>query len=125
MPISRSVGTGGANLKKDVRYVQALLNYWRLENGRLRIKVDGLVGPVTVGAIRDFQQLRAGIVDGRVDPYGPSIKALEAAFESYARTMKTYGALIFVLTYDPGPEQPMFNTYAMITMLRSAFLPIG
>jgi peptidoglycan hydrolase-like protein with peptidoglycan-binding domain len=119
MPISKSVGKGGNNIKKDVRYVQALLNYWRQQNGRPEIKVDGLIGPKTIGAIEDFQRIKTGIVDGRVDPNGPSIKALEAAFESYTRQVKAYSVLALVLSYDPALEQPMLNDRTMRTMLQS------
>jgi hypothetical protein len=55
MPIERSVGQGGVNIKGDVIFVQLLLNDWRARNGMVRIEVDGLVGPETIGAIRSIQ----------------------------------------------------------------------
>jgi hypothetical protein len=119
MPISKAVGRGGSNIKKDVRYVQALLNFWRQDNGRVQIKVDGLVGPQTIGAIEDFQRAKTGIVDGRVDPNGPSIKALEAAIESYARQLKAYSVLALVLSWDPRLEYPVLNSSLMQSMLPS------
>ncbi|MFF7972490.1 peptidoglycan-binding protein [Streptomyces sp. NPDC007905] len=63
-----------------------MLNDWR---GRSEIspllKVDGLVGPKTIGAITLFQQSVTGIIDGRFDPHGPGVTALESLhFESLA-----------------------------------------
>jgi hypothetical protein len=77
--ITRSVGFGGVNLPGDTRTVQELLNDARADTGLPPIKVDGLVGPETIGAIRQFQQSRLGFADGRVDPGGPTLQALNAA----------------------------------------------
>jgi peptidoglycan hydrolase-like protein with peptidoglycan-binding domain len=79
MPIRQSVGSGGRNLRGDVYYVQFLLCDYRCRNFVHPIKVDGIVGPETIGAIRAAQQDFAGTVDGRVDPKGPMITALERA----------------------------------------------
>ena len=35
---------------------------------RLSIKEDGLIGPKTINAIREFQNSQLGFNDGRVDP---------------------------------------------------------
>lgn len=76
-----SVGQGGANNAADVRVVQALLV---LANRLVGIpatvlNVDAIVGPLTIGAIKDFQQNHVhGVVDGRVDPGGATLKALNA-----------------------------------------------
>jgi peptidoglycan hydrolase-like protein with peptidoglycan-binding domain len=119
MPISQSVGRGGGNVKKDVRFVQALLSFWRQENGRTVIAVDGLVGPITIAAIEDFQRAKTGIVDGRVDPRGPSLKALEDEFASYTRMLKALSVLSLVLSYDPELEAPALNDRELAAMLRS------
>src|SRR3569623_1279798 len=76
--ISASVGSGGANKSRDTRTVQALLNgIGPLEGGPPEmLAVDGIVGPKTLAAIRNFQTTLGGLVDGRVDPAGPTIKAL-------------------------------------------------
>jgi peptidoglycan hydrolase-like protein with peptidoglycan-binding domain len=79
MPIRQSVGSGGANLRGDVYYVQFLLCDYRCRNFIPPIKVDGIVGPETIGAIRAAQQDFAGTVDARIDPKGPTITALERA----------------------------------------------
>ncbi|WP_338663163.1 peptidoglycan-binding domain-containing protein [Pararoseomonas sp. SCSIO 73927] len=73
---SASVGQGGINRPADVRLVQWLLNAWLRPRGDTVLKLDGLIGPRTIGAIRAFQQTRSGAVDGRVDPGGPSMCAL-------------------------------------------------
>jgi hypothetical protein len=77
MPIRRSVGDGGANLRGDVKFVQFLLNDWRSRNGLSTIKIDGLVGPETIDAITVFQGKVTGLIDGRVDPNGPALCNLE------------------------------------------------
>ncbi|WP_412535231.1 peptidoglycan-binding domain-containing protein [Mesorhizobium sp. BAC0120] len=72
-----SVGEGGLNHSRDVKYVQFLLCDWRYCAGGVGIVVDGTAGPKTKAAIREFQTRHTGIVDGRVDPAGRSIKELE------------------------------------------------
>jgi peptidoglycan hydrolase-like protein with peptidoglycan-binding domain len=72
-----SVGEGGTNCRRDVKYVQFLLCDWRYCNEGIGIDVDGIVGPITKAAIKEFQTKHTGIVDGRVDPTGPAIQALE------------------------------------------------
>ncbi|MBG9447256.1 peptidoglycan-binding domain-containing protein [Cytobacillus firmus] len=77
--LSGSVGQGGTNNTADVQAVQLLLNDWRANNGRELISMDGLIGPLTISAIKDFQKSVTGISDGRVDPTGSAIAALERA----------------------------------------------
>lgn len=68
--ISASVGQGGANRPSDVKIVQSLLNGVPAVQAGASPKLvpDGLVGPLTIGAIRKFQQKQFGFADGRVDP---------------------------------------------------------
>src|SRR5258708_4460552 len=77
MLITTSVGSSGINRRDDTALVQFLLNDWRARNGRNPIAQDGLVGPETIGAIRDFQSAVTHLVDGRVDPVGPSMRELQ------------------------------------------------
>src|SRR5205085_5036202 len=77
--ISGSVGKGGVNQRPDVITVQTLLN----DNLRKLVplpllKVDGFIGPRTLGAIEAFQKTVVGMAqpDIRVDPRGPTFKAL-------------------------------------------------
>jgi peptidoglycan hydrolase-like protein with peptidoglycan-binding domain len=76
--IEMSVGEGGANRKKDVAVVQLLLNRVRAQWGvpEERLEVDGIVGPKTLGAIRQFQEEYLGFADGRVDPHNKTLDKL-------------------------------------------------
>jgi peptidoglycan hydrolase-like protein with peptidoglycan-binding domain len=76
--IIQSVGEGGANQKKDVAVVQLLLNRVRSLRGvpSERLVADGIVGPKTIAAIREFQQEFTDVVDGRVDPHNATITKL-------------------------------------------------
>jgi peptidoglycan hydrolase-like protein with peptidoglycan-binding domain len=119
MPITHSVGKAGGNIKSEVRYVQALLNVWREQQKLLALKLDGLVGPKTIGAIEEFQRAKTGFVDGRVDPNGATIKSLEALIEPVSRELKAYSTLALVLSYDPMLEQPQLNTRELLAMIQS------
>ena len=77
--ITGSVGRGGANRRDDVATVQRLINQ---QIGRLTplapLVVDGIAGTSTVAAIDTFQRRVLHMVspDGRVDPGGPTFRAL-------------------------------------------------
>lgn len=72
-----SVGTNGKNARGDARIVQLLLNGWLRRAGQPLLAIDGIAGPLTCQAISSCQQaLRLPVVDGRVDPSGPTLKAL-------------------------------------------------
>jgi lysozyme family protein len=90
MPISASVGKGGVNRHQDTAFVQVCLNVSRRQENHAPIRVDGIVGPITIGAITDFQRANRLVADGRVDPGGPTITALESriatALESQLRS---------------------------------------
>jgi peptidoglycan hydrolase-like protein with peptidoglycan-binding domain len=76
--ISGPVGQGGTNNSKDVVLVQSLLNAVRALAlpGLPPLKVDGLVGPLTIAAINRFQKATLGFSDGRVDPAGRTLARL-------------------------------------------------
>ena len=61
--ITGSVGKGGQNAKPDVSVVQNLLN-----KAGSKLKVDGLTGPKTNGAISDFQSSNACPVSSLITP---------------------------------------------------------
>lgn len=95
MLITASVGASGVNRRDDTSLVQFLLNDWRERNGRGPVAQDGLVGPKTIAAIRDFQNTVTHIVDGRVDPAGPAMAELErtpagVGIRSVASILLTY-----------------------------------
>jgi len=73
-----SVGSGGVNFSNDVVLVQTLLNAIPPQDGGpdIGLALDGIVGPLTIGAIRQYQSANTKIVDGRIDVCGPTIIAL-------------------------------------------------
>jgi murein DD-endopeptidase MepM/ murein hydrolase activator NlpD len=77
--ITGSVGRGGANNFNDVQDVQMLLNEGHhLHTALPALSVDGQCGPRTIGRIEVFQRdvFKLSIVDGRIDPHGPTIGSL-------------------------------------------------
>jgi len=74
--ISSSVGKSGVNRSNDVRAIQGLLNNHR----KLKISVDGAIGPQTIQAIEEFQKnvVRMQRPDGRVDVGGNTLRALNS-----------------------------------------------
>jgi hypothetical protein len=74
----KSVGAGGANRSDDTDAVQTGLNAVPIPLGgpKAPLAVDGKVGPKTIAAIRRFQEYWTRVVDGRVDPGGPTVTAL-------------------------------------------------
>ncbi len=76
--IKGSVGVGGANRSADVILVQLLLNDWCANTNQEILAIDGLFGPKTNATIHSFQQVYTVVQDGRIDPNGPTLKALLA-----------------------------------------------
>jgi len=70
--LGASVGKGGSNDRIDVEWVQKLL----AENGVSPGEIDGLSGPKTVAAIREFQARFMTTPDGRVDVDGRTWREL-------------------------------------------------
>lgn len=87
--IMGSVGYGGRNAPNDVATVQYLLDCVPTSHGGPlpELVIDGLFGPRTGGAIRDFQRASGNPQDGRVDPGGPTFRTLAS--------------------YDPFPNQSL------------------
>lgn len=82
LPLSGSVGQGGANTPSDVRAIQQRLS----ELGFSWVTADGAIGPITIRTIRLFQAIKNGDQrvnvprnDGKVDVGGDTHKWLEAA----------------------------------------------
>jgi len=67
--IVASVGLGGANLNADVATIQSMLDSVPAGSGgpAPALDTDGKCGPLTVAAIRKFQNTQFGSADGRVD----------------------------------------------------------
>lgn len=79
--ITSAVGRGGRNFPPaDVMTVQYLLNCVPAARGgpAPELTVDGAVGPKTIAAIEKFQRSLGGFADGRVDPGGATLLALQA-----------------------------------------------
>jgi peptidoglycan hydrolase-like protein with peptidoglycan-binding domain len=76
--LKSSVGYGRPNDPQDVSIVQYLLNAAMDRTGSLkdRLEVDGIFGPKTYAAVRDFQQENCKVVDGVVDPNMETITRL-------------------------------------------------
>lgn len=93
--ITGAVGRGGRNFPPvDVMTVQYLLNCVPASQGgpSPELAVDGAAGPRTIAAIEKFQRGQGGIPDGRVDPGGNTLRALQGR--------------------DPYPQQPMAQSGA-------------
>jgi len=78
--ITGSVGRGGRNYPpSDVMTVQYLLNCVPATQGgpAKELAVDGAAGPKTIAAIEGFQRKLGGFPDGRVDPGGATLRALQ------------------------------------------------
>ncbi|HJZ89954.1 MAG TPA: hypothetical protein VKE40_03725 [Gemmataceae bacterium] len=73
--IGRPVGQGGVNIPRDFVQVQRALNHVLPDLARADpcLADDGLVGPVTLGAIKKFQERNFGWFDQRVDPAGKTL----------------------------------------------------
>src|SRR6202171_3090435 len=78
--IGSPVGENAPNIAEDVRTVQRLLNGVPLGIGGPGnpLKIDGIAGPLTKGAIRQFQSRHLSRADGRVDPEGPTLQKIPA-----------------------------------------------
>lgn len=78
--IMGGVGRGGRNFPpSDVMTVQYLLNCVPTHQGgpSPELAVDGAAGPKTIAAIEKFQRALGGFADGRVDPGGNTLRALQ------------------------------------------------
>lgn len=83
--LGSSVGSGGVNDVMDVSVVQYLLNRASARIGvpLELIDVDGIMGPETLAAIREFQKrFFPKRVDGRVDPAGETFNILRVTANS-------------------------------------------
>jgi len=106
--LTKPVGQAVKSHPPDAKYVQFLLNDWRhAKRITPPLAVDGIVGPLTDAAIRAFQKAETGIVDGRIDVNGASVKKLEylhlARIDSEVYTLVHYG----ILSMKPPPMGPV------------------
>jgi peptidoglycan hydrolase-like protein with peptidoglycan-binding domain len=119
--LEASVGRGGANRKSDVIAVQEQLALRGIDPG----KVDGLIGPNTIGAIERFQVVAIGMSDGLITP-GKNTETL------------LFGAVAKVTTssdqnpdnksaqpelHDPAKEEKEHPSYSVISQNFNATIP--
>jgi peptidoglycan hydrolase-like protein with peptidoglycan-binding domain len=79
--ISSSVGFAATNHRSDVLAIQRGLNHVPASRGGpdIRLQEDGIAGPLTKRCIVHFQQTQFHWADGRIDPRGPTLRALNHA----------------------------------------------
>jgi hypothetical protein len=121
--LTRPVSQALQNVPGDVRYVQFLLNDWRRGKRLPTLAEDGIAGPLTNAAIRDFQKAEVSIVDGRVDVNGPTIRKLEYLHilrlvkEVYVHSIEFYAIRSMTLP-PPGPVTMPRQANQYLTALR-------
>lgn len=97
MCIKKSVGRGGENDSDDVKTIQVLLNLNldALPNTE-RLAVDGAIGKNTMGLIDTFQANIVGMAkpDGRVDPGGGTLRALQRGMPAGLNQDKLQGIMV-------------------------------
>ena len=89
MEITASVGKGGVNKRADIEIIQKLINLNIRSIVPLRpLSEDGRIGPSTIEAIETFQNrvVRLSRPDGRVDPKGKTLSALNKAIGATTAT---------------------------------------
>lgn len=82
--IKFSVGLNATNQSGDVTTIQKALNDISPMQGGAspKLKVDGLCGPVTQGAIKKFQTVHPGLTpDSKVDPNGATLKVMNSILD--------------------------------------------
>jgi peptidoglycan hydrolase-like protein with peptidoglycan-binding domain len=122
-PIGSSVGAGGINAKPDTLMIQQLLNSVpRGEGGPdLLLAEDGLIGPKTQAAINKFQKKVLSKPDGRIDPGGPTIKALIGVIcDSPAVPLGRLGLVAQPNQIAGGPPVPAVGTVEAAVALLEA-----
>jgi len=115
--LAGSVGQGGQNQPKDVRIVQRLLNDWLAREKQTLLKVDGIAGPKTNGAIAAFQRKHLPVADSRVDPAGPTIQALfQSHLEGLLKMIDVSGISRYVS--DSSVKSATFSDPALETVIQ-------
>ena len=119
--ISASVGDQGKNQKSDVLYVQQLLNKHPFSKGKTGDMPLKKTAPAvkTIAAIRQFQAEVVGLAkpDGRIDPGGKSIKALEERQGGFSQTPLAAGVGVSV---KPAENKPANSSGGTVTPIATA-----
>lgn len=113
-----SVGFGGRNERNDVQLVQTLLNAVPAAKGGAfpALTQDGLCGPMTSGAIRQFQTRNQCYADGRIDVAGKTEQTLLALLDQLGKLAGLLGSgggatPAPVLPAVTGPNSPVRRRY--------------
>jgi peptidoglycan hydrolase-like protein with peptidoglycan-binding domain len=116
-----SVGFGGRNERTDVQLVQTLLNAVPTAKGGPfpALSQDGLCGPLTSGAIRQFQMRNQCSTDGRIDVAGKTERTLLALLEELGKLADLLGGAVGKGVGAPisggptaaGPNSPVRRKY--------------
>ncbi len=140
--LSASVGRPARNAYEDVRLIQFLLNCVPTRRGgpTRELVVDGVCGPQTMQAIFGFQRALRGPTHRRVDPGGPTFRALAAydpqpatalatgqpvAAPARGRRFRETTAFVREVVLPGGPDaRPALNPAACRFALRHAPSPI-
>ncbi len=115
MSIKSSVGRKGVNRKSDVELVQTALNRSILAPFKL-LKVDGLMGPVTIRAIERFQKSAVNFSkpDGLIEVEGKTWKALKR-YLTETPNKRTSTALFFSdIIKKPDVREPLTSRFQMV-----------
>jgi len=128
MAVEGSVGQNGQNDVIDVKVIQSALNLvnpTRL-TGAPELAIDGLIGPMTIGVIEQFQEdiVEMANPDGRIDPDGPSIARLQTSIPKGLTPTALRGIMVHSPpevsdTYQPALSSLM-EEYEVNTPLRIA-----
>jgi hypothetical protein len=118
LTMDKSVGRFGLNQHTDVILIQSLLNAIPARDGGLQQKlaIDGVVGPLTIEAIRQYQQRHTKIVDGRIDVGGPTIMSM-------MRLLNSRNALPTGLRGLGAPKPEIVNALYGLTSVSSRLNP--
>lgn len=81
--INASVGKHAANIAKDVKIIQALMNVYLRSHGLTSLVIDGKCGDNTIENIKEFQknEVKLLLPDGRIDAGGKSFKSMLTVYK--------------------------------------------
>lgn len=104
-----SVGASGNNWFEEIKLVQALLNNVPPEKGgpQRKLAVDASPGPLTIAAIKRFQQANGCVVDGRIDARGQTIRELIAAQVASGKALPSFAGLREATSEDLAPGRSL------------------
>jgi peptidoglycan hydrolase-like protein with peptidoglycan-binding domain len=105
--VKGSVGFGGRNERADVQLVQSMLNLLPLDKGGPfpALAQDGLCGPMTNAAIRQFQSKNQCLADGHIDVGGKTERTLIGVLQQLGKLAGLIGGVAG--SAAPAPQPPV------------------